>query len=332
MCVSCAVLQPFREVTENFASMTFNHLSYHSLLIFKSFVSIWFVLTVIKLLKGKLIIPEIISSVLIFSLIGSLLINNRLFWEYIYTPLHQATMGLISIMVQTNLQNGPPVRDLNGLLATVEKSMLVVMTFGERIFSNGSWTTFLPALCGVFLIVPFGILWAYFLFYTLEYLLAFLTFGSLSPLFILAAAFSATRAYAFSMLKFLLQSILTMVFSIIAIGFTLVGFNHATTMMNLTTGDSEVVNTFSTASVKLIALIVLGFVAIGFQKKAPAFASSIMGTQGGSSGMSGLLVGSVLGVTWALKKVLDAFTKPSQSPNFLAGDASQRVNHKLRGT
>jgi len=326
MCLSCALFQPMSDVAESFALTTFNRLAPGSLLLFNLFIGFWLLSFIMKLLKGKFVLSEFLVPALIFTFIDGALLSHQFFWEYVYTPLQETTLGLISLIVQTS-QGGKPVKDLAGLLQTVEQSMMVIFHFGERVYSSGGWTSIIPALLGVFLLVPFLILWAYFLLYTIEYIFVFLVVSSLSPLMIMAAGFEITRTYTLAALKVVLQSILTVVISIIAMGLTLKSINEAAHVMHLSNADSSVVNDFGNASAKFVSLFALGLVSIFFQRKAPQLAASLIGSEGAPSHAVGMVSSGILAANGFLnqqkEKIRDYQSQRREYAN---------IQNKLRGT
>ncbi len=292
MCVSCAMLEPINQAAESYAIRLFNVLAPNALSIFQAAVACWLVWNLIHhgILKPSLNLQRFFKPLLIFSLITLLLRGHGLFWEYVYSPLHEATVSLLSTIMRAS-QQGHPVSNLNGLLEIVENSILNVANFCERIYGDTGWNP-LPKILGLILLLPFVFLWAIFMVFTVEYLFKLLVVSSLAPLLIIAAAFYTTRSHAFAGLKVVLQGVLTICISVIAMSITLVAVDSAIHTLHLMNGDSGVVNKFMSFTGPFCSLFALGLVASFFQLKAPAIASNIIGGGQDGLGVSGMIAGA----------------------------------------
>lgn len=327
MCVSCEILQPINTVAESYARQLFGALAPDSSLLFQAFLGLWFVGIIFKLLKGKITLEEVLVPLMIFSVVTLALKSHHLFWDYIYKPIHNTTIHLLTHIVASGQQGGG-VKDLNGLLGLVETSIGQIITFCGRVSGNAGWTDIAPYIAGFFLLIPYMFLWAIFMVFTVEYVFKLLIVSALAPLFIVAAAFKSSRGYAISALKVVLQAVLTICISVIAMGVTLQAINSATAAMHLVDGNSAVVNEFSLFSIRFCSLFALGITAVFFQLKAPGVASSISGSQDGA-GLSGAIAGSVTGFMGrASRSGRDKFVAGVDKVS--ANQEKQRINDKLK--
>jgi len=292
-CLSCVILQPINATAEQYAVRLFNVLAPSSLLIFQSFVGCWFVWKIIMhgILKPGITLEEFLKPLLIFSVITLALQGHGLFWEYLYRPIHDSTMLLLTTIIRASNQVAIGT-DLNSMLQAVEECIMKIIQFCERVYSNAGWNI-VPVIVGIILLIPFVFLWAIFMIYTVEYIFALLVVSALSPLLIVLVAFPNLRHHAGSALKVVLQEVLTVCISVIAMSLTLSAIDTATLSLQLTAGTSSTANEFSVFSGKFCSLFTLSLVAILFQLKAPGIAANIVGSQAGISLVSTIMNPSI---------------------------------------
>jgi len=291
-CHSCTILAPINNAAAHYAQQLFEVLAPGSLALFQAFVGCWLVWKVIRhgILKPGITLDEFLKPILLFSLVIFALRGHDFFWEYIYTPIHQGLMSLLSTIIRVG-NHGQPTQDLSGMLEVVEVSIFKVTEFCERVYGNAGWMNPIPLIAGVILLFPFLLLWAVFMVFTVEYLFKLLVVSALSPLFIVAAAFPLTRPHAAAALKVILQGALTVCISVISISVTLNAIDTATNALHLVNGNLAVTNQFGFFSMQFCSLFCLGIVAVLFQLKSPTIASNIVGVQDGA-GVSGMIAGA----------------------------------------
>lgn len=304
-CHSCAILAPINNAAEQYAQQVFNVLAPGATTLFQSFAGCWLAYKIIRhgILKPGITIDEFLRPLLVFSLVILVLRNHQLFWEYIYTPISQTTLNLLSTIIRVSNQ-GQPTNNLSGMLEVVEISILRVTDFCERVYGNAGWLNPIPLIAGIILLFPFLLLWAIFMVFTIEYLFKLLIVSSLSPLFIVASAFDKTRIYSAAALKVILQGALTVCISVISISVTLHAIDSATQTFHLVDGNLAATNRFGFFSTQFCSLFCLGLVSVLFQLKAPAIASNIVGSQDGA-GVSGFIAGvpATIGAVWSSRAV-----------------------------
>ena len=333
MCVSCTMLEPINQAAESYAIKLFNVLAPNALLIFQAAVGCWLVWNIIQhgILNPNLNLQRFFKPLLIFTLITLLLRGHGMFWEFIYKPLHESTISLLSTIMKAN-QHGHSVNNLNGLLEIVERSILNVANFCERIYGDTGWNP-LPKILGLILLLPFVFLWAIFMIFTVEYLFKLLVVSALAPLLIIAAAFHATRSHAFASFKVVLQGVLTICISVIAMSITLLAVESAINTLHLLNGDAGVVNQFMSFTGPFCSLFALGLVASFFQLKAPTIASNIMGGGQDGPGISGMIAGTAATVGTMVAKGVGRKIS-SVTGNVVRGASSvsyESIRNKFKG-
>lgn len=336
-CHSCTILAPpINNAAEQYAQQVFNVLAPGASTLFQSFAGCWLTYKVIRhgILKPGITIDEFIKPLLIFSLIVFALRGHQLFWEYIYTPIYQSTLNLLSTIIRVS-NHGQPTNSLSGMLEVVEVSILRVTDFCERVYGNSGWLNPIPLIAGIVLLFPFLLLWAIFMVFTVEYLFKLLVVSSLSPLFIVASAFDGTRKYAGAALKVILQGALTVCISVISISVTLHAIDTATQTFHLVDGNLAATNRFGFFSTHFCSLFCLGLVAVLFQLKAPTIASNIVGSQDGA-GISGFIAGipATVGSLWAssaMKFTGRTTLNVTQKAGSMALNAYDDIRDNMRG-
>lgn len=321
MSISYEILRPIHTNAEAFAGRVFNSLSVGTLAILEACIGLWVVWKVIDLITGRESVPNVIRPLLVFPCIMT--INQAFFWEHVYRPLQDSGAALLGL-IATAGNHGQRVNNLEGMFTVVESSFLIIFHFAQNLCSSGGYTNMVPIVLAFFITIPYIILWAIFIVYTIRFVLTLLAISSLSPLFILAGGFDSTRGYAIAALKVVLQSLLTVCISVISMGILLLAIQNASNTMGLNNDNSQSLSALATLCGNSCMLIVLGIIAIIFQFDAASIASSILGAQG-SGGDLGYKVKNAV-----LTSVKNTAIVGSRTPQVM-NEAATRIRNRLRG-
>jgi type IV secretory pathway VirB6-like protein len=286
-CLSCEILNPIKAQVETYALQVFDALAGGCANAFMAFFALWFIFVVLKMfLQGEFAFRDTIRCLIIYAFITVALLNNSLYWEYIYKPLEKTTTNIVSTVVSASRQVGGKAHSLNSMLEEIENVMTKVFDFTSSMAEDASmfdkanvWAV------GLFLKIPFVFFWAIFAVYTLEFIMKLMVVSALSPLLLVAAGFDKTRGYFYAGIKVMLQGALTVCIAALVMGLMLTTIKNVVDSITLTGDMVGIWQAFS-------KLFFLSLVAVLFQLKSPGIASNIIGSSDGP-GVAGVMAGGI---------------------------------------
>lgn len=291
-CHLCRIIAPMEQIVRNYSETIFYELSPGCLKLLNAWVGLWFIWTILYkvALKADFQASRFVKALLLFGLVQLLLRHSYLFWDYLYKPFYETSLGLISRVMQIGGEVLPQYT-LQGMLEAVEQSTHRVFSFAERIHGLAAWNNPAPYVTGFILKLPFLILWLIFALYSLQFQFTLLSVTALAPLLVTGLAFEPSRGFAFSAVRLSLYATVTLFLAVIAMSVTLVTLDQATIAMQIPPDQSISADAHNlmTETIPYWALCVFGFLAVFLQIKAPFIANQIVGSGYGGSGVAGFV-------------------------------------------
>lgn len=269
---------------KSYAIELFSVTSPYTLTLFSSFFGIWVVWFFISLgIRGRLEDGiELFKKALLFILVIFALKSNSFYWDWFYTPLLNLTQNLSCLFLKATGSKSSG-ESLQGIIQSVESGMEQVWGIVKALWAEAGIFGIGNYFSGLIVLLCFAFMMCLFLAYTLELLFSLLAITALSPLLIVACAFSCSRPFTLSALRIVLNGIFTVLFASIAMGFTLSSIQMVTGSLPLE-GGSFSAEAADFTEKGMFPLIVVGFIGILFHLKASALASALSSVHlGGSS-------------------------------------------------
>lgn len=223
ICISCQVVKPFDEFVCKFGQYMFDVICNQFYLIYIALLSVWIIYQIIRnmILKCNLDISWFVSVMIVNIIIGIMLKNHEVIWQWLYAPLMKCTNDLLLTIIQGGYHELVENKDLMGLLSYIEKYIIRIIHLAKIYAESASAWYIKPLITALILLIPYTVLWLLFVFSICEYLFKFMLMAALSPLFIVAAAFNQTKFIAINSLVAMLQATLRVILAVLSMSITI---------------------------------------------------------------------------------------------------------------
>ncbi len=301
-CYSCKIFDPLQQLSYNYGQQVFSAVAPGALLLFSAFVGVWFVWMLIDrgCFKGELTFENFAKPLLIFSIVTLVLQKHELYWQWFYNPVVETTSSLAqTIMRIGTFEHMTP--SITGLLTAMDSQLMKIFNIGSLIISDTGFYQIGLMLGALVMLIPFVFVWGIFLAYILEGTFKLLAVTAISPLLIVAGAFSSTRGFMTMGMRVVLDGCLTVVLAAVAMGFTL---SVAQSIIGAVTTDGVSLRVSSNDFIfsgEYWILFILGFVSVLFHLKAATIASNISGAQDGPGAAAAVVSTSMAAAGTALR-------------------------------
>jgi len=293
-CISCRIVDPINSIAEQYAYQLFDLLAGYSIPLFNSFFGLWFIYQIVNkgIIKANLNFEDFVKSLCLYSIVLMLLQHHNLFWTWFYTPFNQ-TMQLLLIAILKLGINGDNISSTQGgLLEVIDKSVEQIYVLTNLFWKEGSFWNIGLIIGGIFLIIPYLVLWGIFIAFLLEYTLKLLLVSAITPFLLIAFAFPSTRSFTFGGLKIILQSSLTLIFSVITMSFTLVVIRRIFIGLPITGQTLKSSAALWVFSADYWSCILIALISVHFLLKTHAIAANIIGSVGNTGIATSIVAGS----------------------------------------
>lgn len=283
-CYVCEIFTAFYEFGSQYGKDIYRELLSPSRLLFEAYVGMWIVWYLIfkGMLKGDLRASYFLKNSFLFVFVESLLRGSDFFWEFIHTPF----LNLIAALSQKIITLGRvPLNapTFQGTLYTVDQSLnKTVFQVWNMLIGEAGWLSWKPILAAIILMIPYLLVICLFLAFMLEFVFTSLVITAICPLLYIIICFKPVRFIALSALRVALHGALSLLFSSVAMGFTLEVFHKFSPIIPV--GDKGAYAEISSFifSSQYWAIWVLGFLSVFFHLKASYFARQISCLSGDS--------------------------------------------------
>ena len=288
-CILCKIADPIERISEQYAQSLFIAIGSKVQLLFQAFLGVWFLYHIIfkALIKGEVIYYEVVMNLIIFSLVMLVLSNHNVLWEWIYKPFDMAINELVLIVLKSNMIGGKLNQSQTGLVMAVDGVMQQVYQLGKIIVH--SWNPF-QFFSGIIILLVYILVGTMSFAYIIEYMFTLLLITAFSPLLIIAFAFAATRNSALCGVKNVVGGALTMLFSIAAMGITLIIADELFSVIIVDGVVDYRIKNFAWGE-DFLSILILGLISLFHQLKVKTIAYSLVGISDGPGAAA-----SVLGV------------------------------------
>jgi hypothetical protein len=331
-CLTCDMFDQFDQLAQGYGRDAFEVIAPAAKLAFNAYVGVWiaWVLIFQGIIRAELSVSTLVPRLLTITLCSIALNGVDLYWDWIYQPVYD-TMNQLATSLVVKSSTGVDVRDLAGMLGSVEQRIMNVLGIVGLLWGDGGITNIGMIFAAVILSLPYLFVWGIFMAFVLEGVFKLLAITAVAPLLIVAAAFPPTRGFATSGMRIVLGGVLTVVFAAVAMGFTLSVLDTFLNTLPMTGG------TFTGGTAKWVqspeywAAIILGFVSVLFHLKAATLASNISGASDGSGAAAAVVAGGMSAFAavkgFALKKSGDVASNTAKA----AGELRDGLNDRIWG-
>jgi hypothetical protein len=293
-CITCGMFSQFDQLAQSYGRDAFEVIAPAAKLAFNAYVGVWVAWVFIfqGIIRAELSVSTLVPRLLTITLCSIALTGVDLYWDWIYQPVYD-TMNQLATALVVKGSTGVDVRDLAGMLGSVEQRIMVVLGIVGLLWNDGGITNIGMIFAAVILSLPYLFVWGIFMAFVLEGVFKLLAITAVAPLLIVAAAFPPTRGFATSGVRIVLGGVLTVIFAAVAMGFTLSVLDTFINTLPMT-GGSFTGNTAKwVQSPEYWAAIILGFVSVLFHLKAATLAANISGASDGPGAAAAVVAGGM---------------------------------------
>ena len=276
-CYTCEMYSAFYDFSLNYGKDIYKILLPSGQILFNAYVGLWFAWTLVFkiLLKGNFEWTDFIKSLMLFVFVESLLQGGDYFWTYIHNPCLSLTSAIAQKIITLG-RGSMKASTFEGVIQTVDYSLNnTVFQTWDALMEESGWTSWKPAVAAIILIVPYLIVICIFLAFMLEFVFSMLVITAICPLLFIAICFKSLQKIVINAGQIALHGALTLIFSCIAMGFTLEVFHRFSPIIPAGSEGihSEISNFIF--SKQYWAIWILGFLSAFFHLKASSFAANI---------------------------------------------------------
>lgn len=285
MISSVDIFTGLSELAGSYARDVFNYLLPMCRGISFSFTTIWFAVTGFGIMQGKALHRDMAKQFFWLMLIHTFLSSSQHYWEWVYEPVYQTSVGLTQGVV-AKVAKTPGT--MKGMLRGVDKRIQGVLENVKSYRGMFGWANPVNLIFGWLFGLIFFLLWFLFLSHILGFIFKLMAVSAIAPLLITVCVFKSMRQYLFKAFSLLAHGCLTMVFAGIAMGFTI--FSIQKFIMDYKFDNNAEHDIWTALLVSCIALY--------FHWEAPKIAASILGAHehhGGAGAMFRGLIGGAVG-------------------------------------
>ncbi len=245
--------------------------------LFTSYVAIWIAWYLVfkGVFKGDFRTGYFLRKSFLFIFVESLLQGSDFFWIYVQTPF----LELVSALAQKIITLGKvSIKDptFQGTLFAVDQSLnKSVFQVWNILIGEGGWLSWKPIVAALILIIPYLFVICLFLAFMLEFVFSMLVVTAICPLLYILICFKSLRPIVLSALRISLHGAMSLLFSSIAMGFTIEIFHKFAPLLPVgSEWASEQLSDFIFSS-QYWAIWILGFLSVFFHLKASSFAKQL---------------------------------------------------------
>lgn len=276
-CYTCELYSAFYDFGINYGKEIYIALLPSVRTMFNAYVGFWLAWTLVfkVLLKGDFDWAGFAKTLILFIFVEALLQGGDYFWTYIHAPCFSLTSSVAQKII--TLGKAPlKAPTFEGVIRTVDYSLnKTVFQMWDALLAEVGWTSWKPLIAAIVLIVPYLIVICIFLAFMLEFVFSILVITAICPLLYIALCFKPLQRIVINAGQIVLYGALTLIFSCIAMGFTLEAFHKFSPIMPVGVEGIHVDITNFIFSRQYWAIWILGFLSAFFHLKASYFAASI---------------------------------------------------------
>ncbi len=276
-CYVCEMFSAFYDFGMQYGQDIYKALLPPSRLLFTAYVAGWIAWYIVfkGVFKGDFCIGYFLKKSFLFVFVESLLQGSDFFWVYVHTPF----LELISALAQKIVTLGKvSLNDptFQGTLLTVDQSLnRTIFQVWNILIGEGGWLSWKPIVAALILIIPYLLVICLFLAFMLEFVFALLVITAICPLLYSIICFKSLHPIVLSALRITLHGAMSLLFSSIAMGFTIEIFHKFSPLIPVESeGVSDQISGFIFSS-QYWAIWILGFLSVFFHLKASSFAKQI---------------------------------------------------------
>lgn len=306
-CYICEIYSAFYDFGINYGKDIYKALLPSGQIVFNAYVGLWLAWTLVfkTLLKGDFDWTDFIKSLMLFVFVETLLQGGDYFWTYVHNPF----LALISAIAQKIITLGKVstmAPTFEGVIQTVDYALnKTVFQTWNALMEEAGWTSWKPVIAAIILIIPYLVVMGVFLAFMLEFVFSMLVITSICPLLFIAICFKPFQRIVINAGQIALYGALTLIFSCIAMGFTLEVFHKFSPIIPIGPEGVHIGIINFIFSKQYWAIWILGFLSVFFHLKAAYFAANISNFfQGGEK-----LASSVISNTGSLMSSGSIFQK-----------------------
>ena len=294
-CYICDMFTAFYDFGMHYGQNLYQSLLAPMRILFLSYVGLWVAwYLVFKGIMKSVFNPGYFFKMLLFFIfIEYLLQGSDFFWTHFHTPF----LSLISSLAQQCISLGRvSLKDstFEGILYTLDHTLhKTVFHVWNILIGEAGWLSWKPLMAAFILIIPYLLVTCLFLAFLLEFVFSVMIVTAICPLLFITLSFKILRGIALSALRIALQGSLTLLFSSIAMGFTLEIFNQFSPLIPSDPANISVYVEEFIFSSHYWAIWILGFLSVFFHIKAASFAKQISYFSYTSQGASSFLEDSI---------------------------------------
>jgi hypothetical protein len=300
-CWTCAPVQEYVKLSSDYTKDLSNALIEPMQLLFMSCVTLWVVVTGLKLVMAATSPIKIIQE-FFFIAIASVLFSTQgpTLVEDIYRVSLLIMGGAAEAALNVAATTSQSSSEFTGMVALVEraeKSVSTVFTIAANIATAGSALNPILYVYAIILVVPYFLLIVVYFAQVVVAIFRVMMIATLAPFLFLAFAFGWGRAMALSGVRTLISTIIVLFACTAAVSVTIYGVNG----LNLENTDIPIEELASITNARFLLILALGWLGTAFLAEATSIANSIAGTLL-SNTAAGIITAGTVGTALAVAK------------------------------
>lgn len=278
-CYVCEIYGAFYEFSVSYGKDVYMHLLDPVWLIFKASMGAWVAWQILfhLILKADFDRSAGLKNMGLFCSMGLLLKGSSFYWEVVHEPFLQGISSIAQLII---LRSGVPIEDagFESVLRAVDASWnKTVFQLWALLLEEAGWTSWKPLIAGIIFIIPYLATLCIFLAVLIDFIFSVLIVTAFSPLIFMAICFESTRFLGVNAVRIWVTGTFTLLFSCLAMGFTLVVFEKFAPIIPVAQGVPRGDIAGFIFSKAYWAIWILGFVSGFFHLRARYYAMQMSG-------------------------------------------------------
>lgn len=279
-CYVCDMYGAFYDFSLVYGKDVYAHLLDPVWMIFKASMGAWLAWQILfhLILKADFDRALVLKNLGLFCVIGMLLKGSSFYWEFLHEPFLQGISSIAQVII---LRSGDRIQE-----ATFESVLWCIDAAWNRtvfqlwalLVEEAGWTSWKPLMAGIIFIIPYMATLCIFLALLIDFIFSILLVTAISPLIFIAIGFESTRPMAINILRIGVTGTFTLLFSCLAMGFTLAVFEKFVPLIPVSGGGPPGDIAGFIFSKSYWAMWILGFISGYFHLRARYYAMYVSGT------------------------------------------------------
>ncbi len=285
-CYVCEMYGAFYEFSVVYGKDVYMHLLDPVWILFKASLGAWVAWQILfhLILKADFDRSLVLKNLGLFCLMGILLKGSTFYWDFMHEPFLKSVSGIAQVII---MRSGASIQTatFEGVLSCVDGAWhKTVFQLWGLLLEEAGWTSWKPFIAGIIFIIPYMATLCIFLAVLIDFVFSILIVTAISPLIFIALCFESTRGMAINTLRIGVTGTFTLLFSCLAMGFTLAVFEKFAPLIPV--GGEQAAGNISgfIFSKAYWAIWILGFISGYFHLRARYYAMYVAGTFLGNKG------------------------------------------------